>query len=288
MVLPPHVPVPDYSYAPYSPYPIAGVPFEKSGNEKKRQASPLPPVLPVPHGDLRQPWLHQSAFDPRNMPPIPGPRNFARPPYMGPGFPGSAYYMPVPPPPGALRGPYHPHFASYPLNRGPPVSPPAHIDLGGRIIRQIEFYFSDENLPTDYYLISLMDKHGWVPITKVADFRRIKAMTTEIPFILYALQFSSLIEVQGDKIRRRDQWSKWVPASKRQNPEEKIGNNGEEDPSKHDSCRDLSVKPSEDSSLEGAESSAISPDGSENLESSLDKERKPDDLASDFSNKFTL
>ncbi|MBA0690894.1 hypothetical protein Goari_008547 [Gossypium aridum] len=58
-----------------------------------------------------------------------------------------------------------------------------------------------------------MDDLGWVPIYKIADFKRVKRMSTDIQFILDALLVSSTIEVQGDKIRRRDEWSKWVPAS---------------------------------------------------------------------------
>lgn len=98
MVPPPHATGPDFPYAAYPPYPVPGAPVAESGNEKKVQASPLPPVLPAPQGD--QPWQDQRGFGPRNMPHgAAGPRNFVRPPYMGqapgfmvgpgpPGFPG--------------------------------------------------------------------------------------------------------------------------------------------------------------------------------------------------------
>lgn len=33
---------------------------------------------------------------------------------------------------------------------------------------------SDENLESDHYLISLMDDKGWVPISKIADFKRVR------------------------------------------------------------------------------------------------------------------
>ncbi|ONK63093.1 uncharacterized protein A4U43_C07F11350 [Asparagus officinalis] len=84
-------------------------------------------------------------------------------------------------------------------------------DLGARIVKQIEYYFSDENLPTDYYLQNLQDEQGWVPIKKIADFNRVKKMM--IDFILEALQRSNSIEVQGDKIRRLNDLPKWVPTS---------------------------------------------------------------------------
>lgn len=37
----------------------------------------------------------------------------------------------------------------------------------------IMMLFSDSNLDHDNFLKSLMDEHGWVPISKVADFNRV-------------------------------------------------------------------------------------------------------------------
>ncbi|CAN6869868.1 unnamed protein product [Brassica oleracea var. botrytis] len=53
-------------------------------------------------------------------------------------------------------------------------------------------------------------------------------MTMDVEFIVYALRFSTSVE--GDKIRKRDEWSKWVPASKRSASEEKIGGNDKDFP----------------------------------------------------------
>ncbi|KAK9939393.1 hypothetical protein M0R45_016089 [Rubus argutus] len=72
---------------------------------------------------------------------------------------------------------------------------------------------SDENLKNDQYLISLMDDQGWVPITTIADFKRVKKMCTDIAFILDSLLGSATVEVQGNKIRRRAEWSKWIATS---------------------------------------------------------------------------
>ncbi|KAF2572662.1 hypothetical protein F2Q70_00005717 [Brassica cretica] len=277
MVPPPHATGPDFPYAPYPPYPVPGAPVAESGNEKKVQASPLPPVLPAPQGD--QPWQDQRGFGPRNMPHgAAGPRNFVRPPYMGqapgfmvgpgpgPGFPGPVYYLPVPPP-GAIRG-YPLRFAPYPVNQGPPALSPEKLDLKDRVIKQIEYYFRqvsllhqviyiDENLQNDKYLISLMDKQeGWVPIKIIADFKRVKMMTMDLEFIVYALGYSSSVEVQGEKIRRRDEWSKWVPASKRSDSEEKVGDKDGDSPESTTS-RDNSEKQSKDTSKPTACSSEV-------------------------------
>lgn len=80
-------------------------------------------------------------------------------------------------------------------------------------MKQIEYYFSDQNLQNDRFLLTLMDDQGWVPISSIAEFKRVKKMSTDIAFIIDALQASSTVEVKGDKLRRRDEWSKWVSAS---------------------------------------------------------------------------
>ncbi|CAJ2653844.1 unnamed protein product [Trifolium pratense] len=169
---------------------------------------------------------HQRPFPPRGNIPMQhgmGPRPFIRPPFygpppgymVGPSFPGHAPIWCVPmPPPGSIRGPPPRHFAPYPPVNSAPQSPtPETSSLGTSILKQIEYYFSDENLHSDPYLIALMDDQGWVPIATVAGFKRVKRMSTDIPFIIDVLQSSDKVEVQGEKIRKRDNWSKWIEAS---------------------------------------------------------------------------
>ncbi|KDP46005.1 hypothetical protein JCGZ_14912 [Jatropha curcas] len=247
MVPPPHFAVPGYAYQPGpAPFPSAEPHLVKSGSD----SSNVPPfvhpvnVQPPTRGDpnayavnfsnrrsnvqdagghLNHAW-HQRAFGPRDNITLQqgmGPRPLVRPPFfapapgfmVGPTFPGPPIcYVPVAPP-GSFRGGHPPRFMPYPTSPGAPMLPHEMLALRDNIIRQIDYYFSDENLKTDHYLISLMDEQGWVPISTIADFNRVKKMTTDIPFILDALQSSSTVEVQGDKIRRRDEWSKWIPAS---------------------------------------------------------------------------
>ncbi|EXB54653.1 hypothetical protein L484_022514 [Morus notabilis] len=240
---PPPVVIPGYAYPPFhATVPNVDPHLAKSGSETPMQNF-VPPSQP-PRGDphvygnfaTRRPnaqepgnhwnynWHHQQGFSPRDnfpMQPSVGPRPLFRPPFYGPtpGFmvasslpgPGSICYVPVAPP-GAIRGPPQ-YFVSYPLSPGPPAVPPETLNLRAHIIKQIEYYFSDENLQNDHYLISLMDDQGWVPISTIADFKRVKKMSTDIPFILDALYASNTVEVLGDKIRRRDEWARWIPAS---------------------------------------------------------------------------
>ncbi|KAJ9165934.1 hypothetical protein P3X46_020745 [Hevea brasiliensis] len=87
--------------------------------------------------------------------------------------------------------------------------------LSVMLVIQIEYYFSDANLIKDEYLKSNMDNQGWVPITLIAGFNRVKNMTKDIQLILESLMTSTLLEVQGDKVRRRNDWMKWIPSSSR-------------------------------------------------------------------------
>ncbi|GER33986.1 hypothetical protein STAS_10168 [Striga asiatica] len=114
-------------------------------------------------------------------------------------------------------------FRAMPLVPSPPptmIFPPANeTSLGSMIVKQIDFYFSDDNLVKDNYLRSNMDDQGWVPIALIASFRRVQQLTKDIPVILDSLRYSTVVEVQGEKVRRRNEWSKWVHSSGRRNSE---------------------------------------------------------------------
>ncbi|KAJ6750493.1 hypothetical protein OIU85_001068 [Salix viminalis] len=274
IVPPPHIAVSGFNYQPGPPpFPPAANHLVKSGSDAYPMQPFVPPVngQPPPRGDpnayavnfpnqrlnvqesgghLNQLWHHQRAFGPRDnilLQQGMGPRHLIRPPFfappqgfmVGPSFPAPPIcYIPVAPP-GSLRGPHPPRFVQYPINPGTHMLPQEIQTLRASIMQQIEYYFSDENLLNDHYLISLMDDQGWVPISTIAGFKRVKKMTTDISLILDALQSSGSIEVQGEKIRKRDDWSKWIPASsqqamslKAQTSEDQPGENAEEDNTK--------------------------------------------------------
>ncbi|KAL7174478.1 hypothetical protein ACSBR2_033682 [Camellia fascicularis] len=187
------------------------------------------PNVQEPGGRFNPAWHNQRAFGSRDNFVVQqsiGPRTFVRPPFFGlapgfvagpsfPGPPGSMYYLPAAPP-GPIRLPQPPRFVPHPLNTMAYMATPETLALRANIVKQIEYYFSDGNLQNDHYLISLMDDEGWVPISKIAEFKRVKKMSTDVSFILDALQTSSTIEVQDGKIRRRDEWPKWIPTSTEQ------------------------------------------------------------------------
>ncbi|XVF40151.1 hypothetical protein PTKIN_Ptkin01aG0088200 [Pterospermum kingtungense] len=81
-------------------------------------------------------------------------------------------------------------------------------DLKNKIIKQVEYYFSDENLPTDKHMMGLIkkNKEGFVPILVISSFRKMKKLTRSYPAIVAALKESSLLVVSSDgkKVKRRN------------------------------------------------------------------------------------
>ncbi|KAL6522081.1 hypothetical protein OROMI_031958 [Orobanche minor] len=180
------------------------------------------------HGGRRD----QDRRDVHHHPPqyMPPPMGYMPPPLP----PGAAPFMPPPPVrvfPGQMgfdmTSPiiYVPtmnpeSFRAMSLLPSPPpllFSPTNDSSLTNMIVKQIDFYFSDDNLVKDNYLRSNMDDQGWVPIALIASFRRVQQLTKDIPVILESLRYSTVVEVQGDKLRRRNEWNKWLHSSIRRN-----------------------------------------------------------------------
>ncbi|XP_078445119.1 LA RNA-binding protein isoform X2 [Wolffia australiana] len=237
----PHLPVPDYGYQAYPP-PFPNVrPHMVNPNWEAPMQNFVPPhdsqrLNQDPSARRLNPsWRQHRGLNPRdgiNTRQGVGRKGFARPvqPFLGPApgyingpvFPGPApmYYGPVPS--ESYRGPPF-YMPASPLHHGqhppplppstPPTPPSDEMALKKSIVVQIEYYFSDENLCTDGFLRSLFDDQGFVPVSRIADFKRVRRMNTTNDFILDALQSSTLIEIQGDKIRRRSGWSKWLLSS---------------------------------------------------------------------------
>ncbi|XP_052657361.1 la-related protein 6-like [Harpia harpyja] len=76
-----------------------------------------------------------------------------------------------------------------------------------RIVSQVEYYLSDENLAKDAFLLKHVQKNkmGFVSIKLLTSFKKVKYLTRDWRLTLYALQFSELLEVneEGTKVRRR-------------------------------------------------------------------------------------
>ncbi|XP_008326868.1 lupus La protein [Cynoglossus semilaevis] len=83
-----------------------------------------------------------------------------------------------------------------------------------KVVRQIEYYFGDHNLPKDKFLKEqLLLDDGWVPLETMLKFNRLKSITTESSVIVTALQKSKtgLVEISEDKTKIRRSPDKPLP-----------------------------------------------------------------------------
>jgi len=87
------------------------------------------------------------------------------------------------------------------------VTPPVLTDeLRDKIIRQVEYYLSDENLRTDKFLLKYLakDEQGYIPVGVIASFRKMKKLTTHKSLVVAALKESSILTLSKNqkKVKR--------------------------------------------------------------------------------------
>lgn len=84
-----------------------------------------------------------------------------------------------------------------------PEEPVSSENLREALKKELEFYFSRENLSKDLYLMSQMDSDQFVPIWTIASMERIKVLTSDVDLILDVLRSSPLVQVdeKGEKVR---------------------------------------------------------------------------------------
>ena len=58
-----------------------------------------------------------------------------------------------------------------------------------------EYYFSEENLVKDLFLRRKMDPEGFIPVTLLASFHRVLALTSDSDVVLRAIKLSDHLEV---------------------------------------------------------------------------------------------
>lgn len=85
---------------------------------------------------------------------------------------------------------------------------PPSDDLADRICAQVEFYFSDENIVKDAFLLKHVkrNKEGYVSLKLISSFKRVKHLSRDWRVVGAALARSKKLEVnpQGTKLRRLD------------------------------------------------------------------------------------
>ncbi|OBZ82684.1 La [Choanephora cucurbitarum] len=80
-----------------------------------------------------------------------------------------------------------------------------------KICKQVEFYFSDSNLPYDKFLWTLRANavEGWIPIETIASFKKMKMITEDFDTVVKALKEHESeiyeIDAEGKNIRRKSE-----------------------------------------------------------------------------------
>lgn len=109
----------------------------------------------------------------------------------------------------------YPMYAA-PMGPRPYVPPPSvPVDrpaLLATIARQVDFYFSPQNLVRDMYLRQQMDSAGFVPVSLVLSFRRMATMCPDVPTLMEAMRSSTHVELNegAELIRVRVGWESWL------------------------------------------------------------------------------
>ncbi|XP_041467426.1 la-related protein 4-like isoform X3 [Lytechinus variegatus] len=107
---------------------------------------------------------------------------------------------------GHLFGPEYPYLPDGQIVTAEDISqqePPKGDDLRKRLQRQLEYYFSRENLANDRYLQSQMDSDQYVTIKTIASFNAVTKLTHELQLVIDVLRESPLVQVdeKGEKVR---------------------------------------------------------------------------------------
>ena len=85
---------------------------------------------------------------------------------------------------------------------------PPDDDLKERIIKQVEFYFSDANILKDAFLLKHVrrNKQGYVSLKLITSFKKVKSLTKDYRVVAFGLRQSNQLEVneEGTKVRRTE------------------------------------------------------------------------------------
>ena len=92
------------------------------------------------------------------------------------------------------------------VNNGATADEDEQADLSEKVLKQVEWYFGDENLLKDSFLMKHINrnKQGYVSLKLVSSLRKVKAITKDWTTVQESVRHSTLLELNedGTKIRR--------------------------------------------------------------------------------------
>ncbi|KAH9174693.1 hypothetical protein EDB89DRAFT_2067268 [Lactarius sanguifluus] len=166
-----------------------------------------PPFTATPPTQAFQP------LQPSTSPPRSAAEYLATPiqqPYLPQGF--DAYQAPVPlsypPPPNAsMTSSVSVHPVPRPLSNITYSADPTRFFLLG----QLEYYLSAQNMASDLFLRQRMDSRGWIPVSLLASFNRVRQLTLDPQLVRDVLTLSSIVELRDDCVRMGGgEWRRFV------------------------------------------------------------------------------
>jgi hypothetical protein len=201
---------PQYGYGPAVPYmvppqPRPFVPNETQSTEIPPNAASSNEKAAEEHANGSRPESPDSSLT-TSIPPTPTPLL----------SPDSNQPMPI-----AVMPPIPPqrNIMIAPIFAPPFLPPPGEtITLKDSVRRQIEYYFSRDNLQKDFFLRRKMEPDGFLSISLIASFPRVRILTQDLNIIIESLKESRNVEMHPDgiKVRPRETphiWSLNAPGS---------------------------------------------------------------------------
>lgn len=117
---------------------------------------------------------------------------------------------------------FNPNSGTAPLNLdpaaqqgfiAPPVFYPQFVneDPITLVSNQVDYYFSDGNLVKDEYLRKQMNSKGFVPLTKLIEFKRLNLLTGgDLNLLKTVILSNPKLEFANDKVRLKEKWELWI------------------------------------------------------------------------------
>ncbi|KAL4976730.1 hypothetical protein BDW66DRAFT_46808 [Aspergillus desertorum] len=117
-------------------------------------------------------------------------------------------YQPVQPGPISAM-PFQPYMESF--------------SVIGMITLQLDYYFSVDNLCKDIYLRKHMDSQGFVALSVIANFKRVKQLSEDFELLRHASRQLKAAEYYAgedgiDRLRPRERWEQWVLPMEQRDP----------------------------------------------------------------------
>ncbi|KAL8640163.1 MAG: hypothetical protein Q9228_002888 [Teloschistes exilis] len=109
------------------------------------------------------------------------------------------------------------------MSAGPYTAYMEQASIFGMVTMQMEYYFSVDNLCKDLYLRKHMDSQGFVFLSVLAKFNRIRQLTQDLELVRYVCLHSPQIEFRTgsdgcDRLRKREGWQQWILTLEERDP----------------------------------------------------------------------